>query len=138
VRSLTTDCTESSRLRSGKVKSYDDGKKWWRETQTVFVDSAASGRVEGNEGKLHFNLIGRRNSKLSQRKRSSKVPSRCNRMIEPALSQLSANGPGVLDKKERAANPTGHWKDGLIATGYTSCERKIILGRMTVKHQDDA
>jgi hypothetical protein len=38
----------------------------------------------------------------------------------------------VLDKKERAANPTGHWKDGLIATGYTSCEQKIILDRMTM------
>lgn len=57
-------------------------------------------RQKENEGKLHFNLIGKRNSKLSQRKRSGKVPSRCNRMIEPALSQLSANGPGVLDKKE--------------------------------------
>ncbi|CAL1684187.1 unnamed protein product [Lasius platythorax] len=84
-----------------------------------------TGKSRGNEGKLHFNLIGRRNSKLSQRKRSGKVPSRCNRIIEPALSQLSANGLGVLDKKEREVNPTGHWKGGLNAS-TPAASRKLL------------
>lgn len=87
-------------------------------------DSGKSGR---NEGKLHFNLIGRRNSKLSQRKRSGKVPSRCNRIIEPALSQLSANGLGVLDKKEREVNPTGHWKGGLNASIPTTSRQLLSI-----------
>lgn len=74
ARSLASDCTESLRLRSGKVKSYSKKEMAERETRTVFVDGTSVREGRGDEGKLHFNLIGRRNSKLSRRKRSGKVP----------------------------------------------------------------
>lgn len=78
------------------------------------------------EGKLHFNLIGRRNSKLSQGKRRQSPVALCNRMIEPALSQLSANGPGVLDKKERESPGSPAKQAGLNAPGAPAASRRLF------------